>query len=80
MVKIWCLFSVEREHDQPANNLVGWWEIKPSIEKLAGFLACSMEKATDEQIVAVVNIWSGKAADIRTTQYRLEEVIEGGVS
>jgi hypothetical protein len=80
--KIWCLFSIAQEYDQPDNNLVAWWQEKPSIEKLANFLACPMDKARDEDVVAIVEIWKGERADLsrEDVTYRLECVEEGGVS
>ncbi len=78
MKKIWCLFSVANDYDQPDNNLVRWWAEKPTIETLAKFLATPLASAQDDQIVAVVTIWGGKPARISAndTMYRLEEVAE----
>lgn len=77
---IWCLFSVDNNYDQPENNLVRWWSVKPTIETLAKSLSCPMDKATDEDIVAVVAIWQGKPTELRLlgdqVQYRLQEVGE----
>lgn len=81
--KIWCLFTVANEYDQPSNNLAAWWQEKPSIEKLAAFMEFPLDRATDEQIVQIVGIWSGTDTQIAArndTSYRLEEVEEGGVS
>lgn len=79
--KIWCLFSVDANYDQPDNNLVAWWQEKPSIEKLAAFLSQPLDKADDETIAKVVDVWRGKRAHVgyADTEYRLEEVPEGGV-
>ncbi len=76
---IWCLFSVENNYDQPENNLVRWWGTKPSIEELAKFLACPLDKAGDADIVAVVGIWKGESGTVGhlDTHYRLQEVKEG---
>lgn len=75
-MKIWCLFSVENNYDQPDNNLVRWWSQKPTIETLAKFLACPMDKASNDDIVAVVDVWKGEGARIRDVNYRLQEVAE----
>ena len=76
MNKIWCLFSVENNYDQPDNNLVTWWEEKPSLEKLAKFLCQPLDKASDEAIMAVVEIWKGNRTVTPgdSTSYRLEQV------
>jgi hypothetical protein len=83
-MKIWCLFSVASEYDQPRNNLAAWWQEKPSIEKLAAFLAKPLDKADDEDIAKIVDIWRGKPANLgyvsSPTEYRLEQVSEGGAS
>lgn len=79
--KIWCLFSVENNYDQPANNLDAWWWNKPSIERLAAYLNCPLDQATDIQVVAIVDIWRGEGSEfgVGGTRFRLEEVPEGKV-
>lgn len=79
MTSIWCLFSVANEVDQPDNNLVRWWSIKPTIEQLASFMACPLDLAGDAQIVQVVNLWQGRPEYFPSASktYRLEEVHEG---
>ena len=76
--KIWCLFSMANEHNQPCNNLVMWFEHKPSIEKLLEVLLPSIEKLgkkhSNEQIVNVVNVYQGDDVDFGGVSYRLEEV------
>lgn len=78
-MKIWCLFSVENNYDQPENNLVSWWQNKPTIETLTTFVGICLGKSNDEAIVQLVNLWS--KGDCRHplygTIYRLEEVEEG---
>jgi len=75
-MKIWCLFSIDNEYDQPPNNLVCWWQKKPSIETLAKTLEVELG-GSDELTVKLVNIWTGKEARFVNTDYRLEEVEEG---
>lgn len=78
---IWCLFSVDNNYDQPDNNLVRFWYNKPSIETLAKFMACPLDKATDEDITRVVQLWTGERVTgfsyDTTCQYRLQAVTEG---
>lgn len=80
---IWCLFSVDCAYDQPQNNLVAWWQEKPTIEALAKFMACPLDKADSDQIVLVAELWKGGEAEgfphNQSTTYRLELHGEGGV-
>lgn len=78
-MKIWCLFAVDNNYDQPPNNLVYWWQEKPSIEKLAKHLAQPLDRVRDEVLVNVIDIWRGKQTVLGTceTAYRLQEVAEG---
>lgn len=81
-LKIWCLFSVENDYDQPEHNLRAWWDERPSIEKLADFFCCPLSSANDMDVVALVDIWKGNRAQLSghgDTRWRLEEVAEGGV-
>jgi hypothetical protein len=79
---IWCLFSIENNYDQP-NNLVRWWATRPSLDVLAKFLAKPLDKATDDEIIKVVEVWKGNSTTLGTgysnTRYRLEEVAEGSL-
>lgn len=80
--RIWCLFSVENNYDQPDHNLAAWWVTKPSLEKLAIHLGHPLDKASDEHIVRIVEIWKGAGAQINgpgSSHYSLEEVPEGKV-
>lgn len=74
--KIWCLFSIANDYDQPNNNLVAWWPAKPSLETLAPFVMGPLDRLTDDQIVTLVTIWTGKEAQrsLGDTTFRLEEV------
>lgn len=78
-MKIWCLFSIENEYDQPDNNLVGWFQDKPSIEKLSKYLCCPLDKSSDDTIVRLIEVWKGNSVQLHgpgTTSYRLEEIEE----
>lgn len=81
---IWCLFSEALAlYDQPRNNLVAWWQEKPSIEALAKYMCCPLDKADSEDIVRVAELWKG--AEVKgfphstNTSYRLELLGEGEV-
>lgn len=76
---IWCLFSVDNNHDQPDNNLVAWWHEKPSLENFFKALGVTMGQR-DNETVAVVQIWTGQrqvVSETFKTEYRLEELEEG---
>ena len=74
----WFLFSVDNNYDQPPNNLVAWWKERPSLEIVAKALNRKFPCDTDEETLAIVNIWSGKTADLdQGTTYRLGEQVEG---
>lgn len=79
MTKIWCLFSIANNYDQPQNNLERWWSQKPSIEQLGKYMACPLDTADDEDVVKVVNLWQGQTVRFshNDTDYRLEVVPEG---
>jgi hypothetical protein len=72
---IWCLFSVDNNYDQPANNLVCWWREKPDINTLSVAMGVRMD--TDAHIIAVVRVHQGEKAQVINTEYRLEQVGEG---
>lgn len=73
---IWCLFQVENNYDQPDNDLAAWWQEKPSVEKLAAYLAHPLDEANSEHIAVVVDIWRGTPGKFseQGTLYRLEQV------
>ena len=77
--KIWCLFSVEINYDQPENNLVWWRSEKPTIEELAQSLGYTLATSPDDIVIRVVEMWLGHLTQIKlgNTAYRLQEVSEG---
>lgn len=66
-MKIWCLFSVDNEYDQPANNLVCWWMIKPSMSRLIEVLGTHDDISLNQLLV-------GKVIRLLDVDYRLELV------
>lgn len=75
-MKIWCVFSIDNNYDQPSNNLVGWFQQKPTVHKLAEFLKINFSTATQEQILFVTGIWQGNEIRYNETNFRIEEVGE----
>jgi len=78
-MKIWCLFSIANNYDQPRNNLVRWWSAKPTIEELARVMGSPLGKADDEEVVRVLSLWKGQEVrfPFDDSDYRIQEVAEG---
>lgn len=77
MEKIWCLFSIDNNYDQPDNNLLMWWANKPSIETVGRAIAGSFPANSDDVTLGIVKIWGGEEHDVSNTSYRLVQVLEG---
>lgn len=78
--KIYVLFSIDNNYDQPENNLVAWWHEKPSLELLANALGGSFPSINDERTLSIVKIWSMDSCQrIEDTDYRLECIGPGKV-
>lgn len=75
MEKIWCLFSIANEYNQPENNLEAWWKNKPSFEILAQAIGIKFEG--DENILGIVHVSQGIEERIAGSRYRLELVKQG---
>ena len=74
-MKIWVLFSVDNEYNQPDCNLCCWWQDKPSVQILADCLGVGFDKEKGhEKLDRVAN---GEEVDIARVLYRLEQVEEG---
>ena len=72
--KIWCLFSIQNEYDQPNNNLECWWQEKPSFEGLAVGLCLDVDIAKGDSRVG--KVLKGEKVRIGYSDYRLQEVEE----
>jgi len=80
-MKIFALFSVDNNYDQPDHNLVAWWSEKPSIEELAKALGLTFPATHDQETLFIVKVWSGEAEqNWLNTLYILREIEEGIVS
>lgn len=78
--KIYALFSIQNEYDQPDNNLEAWWHEKPSLEILANALGGKFPSDRDEDTLAIVKIWGMEVHQrIGNTDYRLEHITPGKV-
>ena len=75
--KIWALFSIENNYDQPPNNLIAFWFKKPPFEVLLVAIGGSME--SESSIIAAANIFQGKEDRFDGSDYRLEEITAGSI-
>jgi len=74
-MKIWVLFSIANNYDQPEANLVAWWVDKPKFMLLANAAGvCYDERNGDERIGRLLN---GKEVRIYDSNFRLEQIGEG---
>ncbi len=73
-MKIWCLFSIDNEYDQPFNNLVWFSRKKPSFELLMEILNVTLKDS--EGVIAIANILQDKEQRLNNTNYRLQLVKE----
>ena len=76
-MKIWVLFSIANEYDQPNNNLEAWWVNKPSFDDLARALNLQVDKKQGSADVG--RILKGDQVRIGEADYRLREIEEGRV-
>ena len=74
LMKIWCLFSVDNDYNQPPNNLVAWWMQKPTREQLAEAIEIGPDQWTEE-LDSILDMQGNER--IGQTDYRLEQVPEG---
>lgn len=86
MKTIFCLFSVDNNHDQPRNNLVMWWSEKPIFEVFCAVFSVRIEDNINiltlldkygTALMTIKDVYNGKECRIYgDTHYRLEEVRE----
>lgn len=74
-MKIWALFSIKNNYDQPENNLVAWWVNKPSFEVLANAIGVEVDHEIGNEKVG--RILKGQQSCIFETYYRLDHIKEG---
>ena len=80
-MKIWCLFSVVNDYDQPENNLVAWWETKPDGPILARHIGYEgfPHDWHEDRVLAIKRLHDGKVVRLDQTDYRLEQLGPGVV-
>ena len=76
-MKLFCLFSIQNDYDQPRHNLEVCWGEKPSFDELAKGLGMSgFPASNDEATLYVIKLWEGVEAQrwCGGTTYFLKEV------
>lgn len=75
-MKVWALFSIANEYDQPDNNLEKLWLDKPSFLQLVDTLyGRPVEELMDDEIIKAANLLKGeRVCDGHHNEYRIEEV------
>jgi len=77
--KIWCLFSVENNYDQPDYNLVAWWYQKPNKVQLVWAMNIDAMCSAEETTRLTSAVLDGEHTDWNNATYRLEEHCEGEI-
>ena len=72
MKKVWILFSVANEYNQPENDLVAWWSEKPKIPDLLNVVGLS-------QSTVIGLLLEGIDIGIGEATFRLRQIKEGKV-
>lgn len=74
-MKIWCLFSIANNYDQPYANLEAWWVKKPDFAELA--IAVGITVDIKKGHSGIGRLLKNKESRIDDTDFRLEEIPEG---
>ena len=77
-MKIWVLFSIYNDYNQPDHNLVAWWNNKPTFEKLANAIGIMVDVKKGHKEIGM--IYREIITRFRHTEYRLLEIDEGKVT
>lgn len=75
-MKVYAVFSIANNYDQPENNLEILFKNKPNFENLRKFFfdGKSVDELTDADIIFVVDLMRGKSIRYSGYDYRVEEV------
>ena len=77
MNKIWVLFSIANDYDQPDNNLEAWWANKPSFDQLSKTMGIVVNKEKGNETLG--KILRGIVVRYDGADYRLKELREGKI-
>ena len=75
-MKVYAIFSIANNYDQPENNLEILFQNKPNFESLRTFFfdQLSIDELRDSDIMFLVDLMRGKSVRLVYTEYRIEEV------
>ena len=75
-MKVWAIFSIADNYDQPDNNLEKLYRNKPTFEQILFFLhgETPLEDLEEYQLIDIVNMLQGKETEFKSESFRLEEV------
>lgn len=75
-MKVYAIFSIANNYDQPENNLEILFQHKPNFESLKTFFfdKLSIDELRDSDIMFLVDLMRGKSIRLDGTEYRIEEV------
>lgn len=75
-MKVYAIFSIANNYDQPENNLEILFQNKPNFENLKTFFfdQLSIDELRDSDIMFLVDLMRGKSVRLDGTEYRIEEV------
>lgn len=75
-MKVYAIFSIDNNYDQPENNLEILFQNKPNFESLRTFFfeQLSIDELRDSDIMFLVDLMRGKSVRLYDTDYRIEEV------
>ena len=75
-MKVYAIFSIANNYEQPENNLEMLFQNKPNFENLKTFFfgLLSIDELRDSDIMFLVDLMRGKSVRLDDTDYRIEEV------
>ena len=75
-MKVWAIFSIDNDYNQPDNNLVALYKEKPTFEQLLKrfYDSSELRDLEEYEIIGIVGLLSGKEYNFCSVRYRLEEV------
>ena len=75
-MKVYAIFSIANNYEQPENNLEILFQNKPNFENLKTFFfdQLSIDELRDSDIMFLVDLMRGKSVRLVYTKYRIEEV------
>lgn len=74
-MKIWCLFSIENNYDQPMNNLEAFWSHKPTFGDVKKLLDPELKYYVSADSI-YDKLSRGEEVRFGGADYRIEEIQE----